>query len=311
VIGNGRLFPAFASLLRCRHHKRTDQHRQNRRRRAGQLRCGTARRVDRRPERRYRQHARRGIEGSRAIRSSRSAAGAIPGRCRAPGLPSQRRFSDGLSYQISWVFAHSNDYSSRFHSGATNRTYIMMPQDDNDRNAEYAASDFDVRHRLVASQLYELPFGSTRRWVNSGPLAAVIGGWSVASIWTFQTGHDLRRQRSVPARRQLDAELPAGPEGRSECRGEDAAGMVRHQGVSEDRTITSKSRLYPIGAQQPGRSWTRSRSFPNNSLSMECRAVQLRQRPANLLRRASHASFDYVVRQRLRRLDLIPPGIML
>jgi outer membrane receptor protein involved in Fe transport len=100
----------------------------------------------------------------------------------------QRRFRDGLSYQVSWVYARSNDYSSRFHSGATNRTYIMMAQDDNDRNADYAASDFDVKHRVVASQVYELPFGARRRWVNTGPLAQVIGGWSAASIWTFQTG---------------------------------------------------------------------------------------------------------------------------
>ena len=100
----------------------------------------------------------------------------------------QRRFRDGLSYQVSWVYAQSNDYSSRFHSGATNRTYIMMAQDDNDRNADYAASDFDVRHRIVASQVYELPFGAKRRWANTGPLAQVIGGWSAASIWTFQTG---------------------------------------------------------------------------------------------------------------------------
>jgi hypothetical protein len=99
-----------------------------------------------------------------------------------------RRFTDGLQFQISYVLSKSEDLSSRFHSGATNRTYIMMPQDTNDLEAERAPSDFDARHRVVLSEVYELPFGPGKKWLESGPLAAVFGRWTVASIWTFQSG---------------------------------------------------------------------------------------------------------------------------
>src|SRR5262249_38746256 len=70
----------------------------------------------------------------------------------------------------------------------TNRTYIMMPQDTNDVEAEYAPSEYDARHRVVASQIYELPFGRSKRWLQSGPVSAVLGNWAVARIWTFQAG---------------------------------------------------------------------------------------------------------------------------
>ena len=99
-----------------------------------------------------------------------------------------RRFSDGLQFQTSYVLSRSQDTSSRFHSGATNRTYIMMPQDTNDVDAEYADSDFDARHRVVLSEIYELPFGRSKKWLQSGPVSAVLGDWSVASIWTLQSG---------------------------------------------------------------------------------------------------------------------------
>jgi hypothetical protein len=99
-----------------------------------------------------------------------------------------RRFTDGLQFQGSYVLSKSMDNSSAFHSGATNRTYLMMPQDANDKDADYAPSEFDARHRVNLSEIYELPFGRGKRWLASGPVAAVLGNWSVASIWTFQSG---------------------------------------------------------------------------------------------------------------------------
>ena len=83
----------------------------------------------------------------------------------------------------------SQDNSSAFHSGATNRTYLLKPQDANDTDAEYSPSEFDARHRFNASEIWELPFGRDRRWLQVGrAVAAVLGDWTVASIWTFQTG---------------------------------------------------------------------------------------------------------------------------
>jgi hypothetical protein len=56
---------------------------------------------------------------------------------------------------------------------------------------------FDTRHRLVVSSLYELPFGSGKRWLNQGKLGQyLLGGWDISSITSWQTGLpvDIRTQ---------------------------------------------------------------------------------------------------------------------
>jgi hypothetical protein len=45
-----------------------------------------------------------------------------------------------------------------------------------------------VRHRAVFSSVYESPFGKGKRWLSSGPLAYVLGGWQTTGIVTATTG---------------------------------------------------------------------------------------------------------------------------
>jgi hypothetical protein len=51
-------------------------------------------------------------------------------------------------------------------------------------------SDFDVDHRLVGSFVYNLPFGKGEKYANtaSGVKNAIVGGWQVNGIVTFQRG---------------------------------------------------------------------------------------------------------------------------
>jgi hypothetical protein len=100
----------------------------------------------------------------------------------------QRRFSGGLGFQVAYTRSHAMDYSSGFHSGATSTLYLLKPQDTNNLAPEWADADFDARHRLVASEIWELPFGPTRRWLREGVLSQVAGGWSLSGIYTFQSG---------------------------------------------------------------------------------------------------------------------------
>ena len=74
-------------------------------------------------------------------------------RLQRPRDERQRRFTDGLEFQASYALSKSQDNSSAFHSGATSRTYLLKPQDANDQDAEYAASDFDARHRFTVGDL--------------------------------------------------------------------------------------------------------------------------------------------------------------
>ncbi len=43
-------------------------------------------------------------------------------------------------------------------------------------------------HRFVWSAVWELPFGKDRRWVTSGPLQHIVGGWQLSWVYQFQNG---------------------------------------------------------------------------------------------------------------------------
>ena len=62
--------------------------------------------------------------------------------------------------------------------------------DNHDPERDYGLSDFDVDHRLVGSFVYNLPFGHGEKVANdaTGLTNAVIGGWQVNGIYTWQHG---------------------------------------------------------------------------------------------------------------------------
>ncbi len=62
--------------------------------------------------------------------------------------------------------------------------------DNHNPRLDYGRSDFDVNHRFVTNFVYELPFGRGKRFgsnVNRAP-DAVLGGWRVGGVATFQRG---------------------------------------------------------------------------------------------------------------------------
>ena len=59
-----------------------------------------------------------------------------------------------------------------------------------DPERDYGLSDFDVDHRLVGSFVYNLPFGNGEKFAGNatGVKNAVVGGWQVNGIYTWQRG---------------------------------------------------------------------------------------------------------------------------
>jgi hypothetical protein len=55
----------------------------------------------------------------------------------------------------------------------------------------YARNDYDRTHTFVQSFIYDLPFGKGKKWLNSGIVSNVIGGWRTTSILTLMTGTPL------------------------------------------------------------------------------------------------------------------------
>ena len=53
---------------------------------------------------------------------------------------------------------------------------------------EWGLSIFDVRHRIVSSILYELPFGDGQEVPQDGVGGAILGGWQVTNILSLSSG---------------------------------------------------------------------------------------------------------------------------
>ncbi|MFZ0932829.1 MAG: TonB-dependent receptor [Bryobacteraceae bacterium] len=95
----------------------------------------------------------------------------------------RRRLSHGLEVTASYTWAHSLDDASNPTGTSINSSYTGS--NPYDFRAEYASSDFDIRHNLVAAFTYELPNKPTHF---RNPAARFLGGWSLEGIFTAQTG---------------------------------------------------------------------------------------------------------------------------
>ncbi len=62
--------------------------------------------------------------------------------------------------------------------------------DNTNPERDHGLSDFDVDHRLVGSFVYNLPFGSGEKFAKdaTGVKNAVVGGWQINGIYTWQHG---------------------------------------------------------------------------------------------------------------------------
>jgi hypothetical protein len=99
----------------------------------------------------------------------------------------QKRQSFGVSGSASYTLSRSWDNTTATGGGAT------VAQDDRDLDAEWGLSNFDRRHQVSGNLNVELPWGRNRRWLSdeTGWLAAVVGGWSMAATVTVQSGTPL------------------------------------------------------------------------------------------------------------------------
>jgi hypothetical protein len=101
-----------------------------------------------------------------------------------------KRFANGLSLLVSYTYGQLKDDASTTvgflgQAGTQQNAY--------DRAGDYSISSNDVKYRWVTAFVYDLPFGAEQRWgANAGGITgALIGGWQVNGILTFQSGYPL------------------------------------------------------------------------------------------------------------------------
>jgi hypothetical protein len=86
-----------------------------------------------------------------------------------------RRNFSGLDLSFSYTYSHSIDDSSSRQDGTLVNSY--------DFAANRADSNFDQRHNLTFSYVWDLPFFKEKGWKN-----VALGGWQYSGIFSFSTG---------------------------------------------------------------------------------------------------------------------------
>ncbi len=107
----------------------------------------------------------------------------------------KRRFYNGLGFQVGYTLSKSKDSRSWDPSLSTISTGAAQsasstPFDNRDRRINYTYSDFDRRHVLQGTYVYELPFGKGKRLASDTPKAVdyIIGGWQVSGTLLLMSG---------------------------------------------------------------------------------------------------------------------------
>jgi hypothetical protein len=89
----------------------------------------------------------------------------------------------GMQFTVHYTFAKTNDnLSSTFSEGAFNNNLGLT--DPYHPSLDYGPADFDVRHRLVGSLVWNLPFAKG----TTGVTRALLDGWALTGIFSARTG---------------------------------------------------------------------------------------------------------------------------
>jgi hypothetical protein len=98
-----------------------------------------------------------------------------------------------LTMDFNYTYSHSLDDASGlqteggFGNNTGNGAFILNPLRQRD---SYASSDFDNRHLINVSAVWQLPFGRGQKFANTGnkALDAIVGGWQISGIYRWNTG---------------------------------------------------------------------------------------------------------------------------
>jgi hypothetical protein len=108
----------------------------------------------------------------------------------ALSVAANKRFSHGLQFQTSYVFARnlSNVAGVAPTSFAVEQGGILSNRFD--PGLDYGNVTFTRRHRFLTTFLYELPFGRKGLFLNgaNGLVDRIVGGWELAGVALFQSG---------------------------------------------------------------------------------------------------------------------------
>ena len=90
----------------------------------------------------------------------------------------------GLQFDANYTWSHTLGLSTPNNWQGQTYTFTLR-----NMRLGYGPSLFDIRHSLNINGTYDLPFGRGKTFLaRGGVLDKVVGGWSIGSIFNFQTG---------------------------------------------------------------------------------------------------------------------------
>jgi hypothetical protein len=93
----------------------------------------------------------------------------------------EKQMSHGLSLQFNYTYSHCLDFTSNqnitFNANSANTPFP------GELKRYYSNCDYDIRHSVNGSYIYQLPFRSSQRWFN-----ATVSGWQVSGTAFLRGG---------------------------------------------------------------------------------------------------------------------------
>ena len=164
-----------------------------------------------------------------------------------------------LQFLVSYTYGKSLDYGS---SAASGGGAVGGGQTVTNMDAWHGPSGYDMRHRASISYVYELPFGTGRRWMSDagGILEGIVGGWQLSGITTLTTG----RPFTVTLQTGVNNGAPSWPN-------RDRFGRARQ---ADCRSLVQHGRLRGAAAKYLRRQRTRHplRTGPHATSMRRCRS---------------------------------------
>jgi hypothetical protein len=100
-----------------------------------------------------------------------------------------KRFVNGLQFQASYMWTRDLSDAQGYAPSDITTEGSSISSDRYHLGLDYGNTTFDRRNRFLATYLYELPFGKTKRFLNTGgAVNTVVGGWQLGGVVVFQSG---------------------------------------------------------------------------------------------------------------------------
>lgn len=102
----------------------------------------------------------------------------------------RKRFGNGLLFNFAYTFSKVIDDQSGDPVGTSFTPTSTATIDSNNLRNERARADFDQKHVMILTWIYELPFGKGQKWMSNAPKAlnAIFGGWSLQGFNSTMSG---------------------------------------------------------------------------------------------------------------------------